>query len=415
MIPIRSEWTPFSDLEDKINHYREWGLIPPKWKSLRPVMVVDGYFGVPEPCKVVGYDGNWAVIELSDGFHAIYGEYLAEMQPSAHQRLPYGVCFAEILESYVVLDIETTGLSISRDRIVEIAAASYSFGKKISEFHSLVNPGISIPPNISSLTGITQADVSTAPVLDDIAGDFLEFIGSLPIIGHYAASFDVPFLSAQMSISLPNTIVDTLPMARDVFPLLPNHKLDYLNNVLHLGSAGAHRAAHDVETTNALLWACLSPKKYEREINRAFLEHRLCDTAQHRSGSDTSQINSQRRKATKKSFEKVNYKSIAPSNPDSHPTGPLSGKIIVFTGELSISREEAMQIAVDAGAILRNSISGKTAFLVVGKQDKDLVGDDGMSSKEEQAHALNNSGKCHISIISENEFFTLAKGDSIPV
>lgn len=415
MVPIRDEWTPFADLQDKINHYREWGLIPPKWKTLRPVMVVDGYFGIPEPCNVVGYQGNWAVIELPDGLHAVYGEYLAEMQPSAHQRLPYGVCFAEILENYIVLDIETTGFNTDRDRIIEIAAASYSFGKKISEFHSMVNPGIPIPPDISSLTGITQEDVCAAPPLDRIICDFLGFIGNLPIVGHNAAKFDIPFISAQMSVSLPNMIIDTLPMAKDVFSPLPNHKLEYLDSVLHLGSFGAHRAAHDVETTNALLWACLSPRKYESDVNRAVLDNKLKDVSQPKSSCPSSQAKPQKRKTPKRSFEKVDYKAIAPSNPDSLPNGPLSGKIIVFTGELSIPREEAMQIAVDAGAILRNSISGKTAFLVVGKQDKDLVGDDGMSSKEEQAYALNNSGKGHILIISEAEFFALAKGDKVPV
>lgn len=415
MVPIRDEWSPFSDLQDKVNHYREWGLIPPKRNTLRPVMVIDGYFGIPEPCNVVGYNGNWAVIEMSDGFHAIYGEYLAEMQPSAHQRLPYGVCFAEILENYVVLDIETTGFNANRDRIIEIAAASYSFGKKISEFHSMVNPCIQIPPDISSLTGITQEDVSTAPLLGDVVSDFLKFIGNLPIVGHNISSFDIPFVSAQMSVSMSNTIIDTLPMARNVFPLLPNHKLEYLDSVLHLGSAGAHRAAHDVETTNALLWACLSPRKYESNVNRAFLDNRLSGMSQHKSGSSVCRTNPHKQKKLKRSFEKVNYKTITPSNPGSHPNSPLSGKIVVFTGELSISREDAMQIAVDAGAILRNSISGKTSYLVVGKQDKDLVGDDGMSSKEEQAHALNNSGKCHITIISEEEFFTLVKGDTVPV
>lgn len=66
-----------------------------------------------------------------------------------------------------------------------------------------------------------------------------------------------------------------------------------------------------------------------------------------------------------------------------------------------------MQKAVDAGAILRNSISAKTAYLVVGSQDKSIVGEDGMSSKEELAYALNQSGKANIQIICEAQFLAL--------
>ena len=110
MVPIKGEWTPFGDINDQLNHFRLWGLIPPKSKKLRPIMVVDGYLDAPEPCNVVGYQGhNWAVIELADGFHAIHGEYLAELQPIANQKLPFGMCFAEVLAEYVVADIETTG------------------------------------------------------------------------------------------------------------------------------------------------------------------------------------------------------------------------------------------------------------------------------------------------------------------
>ena len=92
MVPIRGEWTPFKDAQDLIDHYRRWGLIPEKGKQLRPIMVTDGYFGIPEPCTVVGYQTDtWAVIELSDGYHAIHGDYLAELQPAAQQKLPCSI------------------------------------------------------------------------------------------------------------------------------------------------------------------------------------------------------------------------------------------------------------------------------------------------------------------------------------
>lgn len=408
MVPIKGEWTPFSDFEDQLLHYRLWGLIPPKSKKIRPIMVTDGYFGVPQPCSVVGYQGeNWAVIELDDGYHAIHGEYLAELQPVAYQKLPFSMCFPEILAQYVVLDIETTGFDFRHDRIIEIAAITYEYGKRISEFHTLVNPGMLLPMDITELTGITQEDLMSAPELDEISDSFLSYIGSLPIVGHNAISFDIPFLETQLSREFTNPVIDTLPMARKVFDILPRHKLEYLNDVLKLESKGSHRALNDVETTNALMWACLSPRKYERYVFSACLNERM-----NRSDSPKKATSkkSPSRPSTSK-FKKIDIKTIEASCDCIDQSHPLCGKNIVFTGELSIPREEAMQLAVDVGAILKTSISRKTAYLVVGQQDITLVGVDGMSSKEVKARELNESRKAQIQIINEAAFIALIKNE----
>lgn len=421
MVPLKGSWTPFTDLDDQLNHYRLWGLIPPKSKKLRPIMVVDGYWDAPEPCRVVGYQrDNCAVVELADGLHAIHGEYLAELQPTAHQKLPSGICFSEILAKYVVIDIETTGFDFRHDRIIEIAAISYEYGKKVSDFHSLINPGRLIPTDIVSLTGISQDDVKTAPELEDIASAFLDFIGDMPIIGHNALTFDVPFLSAQLSAVIENPVIDTLPMARKVFDLLPRHKLAYLNDVLHLGSAGSHRAFNDVETTNALLWACLAPRKYERDVYKAFLDNRMAchsDKIPKKRSKPWSPASDQPVDTLKKKkrFDKIDIKSIAPTVDCTDPSSPLCGKAILFTGELTIPRGDAMQMAVNAGAILKSGVSKKLAYLVVGKQDVTLVGMDGMSSKETKARELNESGKAQIQIIDEEEFLKLVKKESAVV
>ena len=412
MVPIRGAWTPFHDVNDQIEHYRSWGLIPPKSSTLRPVMVVDGYFGAPEPCKVVGYqDYNYAVIELPDGYHAIHGEYLAELQPYAYQKLPRGLSFAEVLSKYVVLDIETTGFNRTDDRIIEVAAATYEYGNKIAEYHSLVNPEIIIPSDIVALTGISQDDVAEAPKIGDIKEAFFQFIGDMPIIGHNAVTFDIPFLEEQFSAPIQNPIIDTLPMAREVFNLLPRHKLDYLNHVLQLDSAGTHRANNDVETTNALLWACLAPRKYEQLIFKEFLDQKIGHAYTKPKNRNCKPLwnGKQDSKPKAPKFQKIDISAITPSCDCIDSSSLLCGKDIVFTGELSIPRDEAMQLAVNAGAILKSSVSRKTAYLVVGKQDTALVGADGMSTKEEKAHALNDAGKANIQIITEEQFLALVK------
>lgn len=405
MVSLTGEWTPFRNFEDQLEHYRQWGLIPEKSKKLRPIMVVDGYWGTPIPCQVVGYQtDSWAVIQLDDGYHAIHGDYLAELQPAAHQRLPHGVCFSEILSHYVIVDIESTGFDRHNDRIIEIAAVAYQYGKKVAEYETLVNPEMLIPSEIISLTGITQDAVNHAPCLDDVKEDFMDFIGDLPIIGHNAPSFDVPFLSTQMGVEIPNAVLDTIPMARVAFPLLPSHKLDFLKDILQLSPGVSHRALSDVETTNALMWATMTPRKYETQVYRAYLDNlglrsKLSPQKEHTKPAAATR--------TKRNFKKVDIKSIVQDDSCALNTGPLCGKNIVFTGELSMEREEAMQLAVNAGALLKSSVSRKTDYLVVGQQDPTLVGFDGMSTKEEKAHELNNAGKAQIFIINEDEFVRL--------
>ncbi len=411
MVPISRDWTPFIDFNDQLEHFQKWGLIPEKSKKLRPIMVVDGYFGIPQPCKVVGYESeNWAVIELSDGYHAIHGEYLAEMQPTAFQRLPHNVCFAEILSRYVVVDIETTGFDFTNDRIVEIAAVIYEFGEKKESFHTLINPEMILPDNIISLTGITQTDVDTAPILEDVSDSFFQFIQNLPIIGHNALTFDVPFLSARIK-PIDNPVIDTLIMARKAFPDLPSHKLDYLKTALELGESASHRALSDVETTNELLWACLAPRRYESKVMHAYLDNVLQGTAPSVTKPQKKRMPSA---SIKQRLKQVDIKSIVPTvKPD--PNSPLYGKCILFTGDLSIPRGQAMQIAVNAGAILKSSVSRKLNYLVVGKQDPALVGKSGRSTKEIEVEELNQSGKAFIKVISENEFLSLTKKVEVTV
>lgn len=309
----------------------------------------------------------------------------------------YDYCFLKSLDDYVVFDLETTGFCRENDEIIEIAAIRYSHGQKIQEFHSLIRPSKPIPQDIVELTGITQADVDTAPSFYQVLPSFQAFIEGLPLVGHNICSFDVPFINAKLFCPLQNLVIDTLVIARDVFPALPNHSLVYLNHVFNLGSAGAHRAFNDVETTNALFMACLEPFRFHSEISAA------------ESGEFDMYIPCRKRKKSFSSKNKINSKEIVPTCEHINPDGPLFGKTIVFTGTLSIPRGDAMQMAVNAGAKFRFNVSRKTSFLVVGEQDMDIVGLDGMSNKEEEAYALNASGKANIQIINEAQFLALVQ------
>lgn len=106
-------------------------------------------------------------------------------------------------------------------------------------------------------------------------------------------------------------------------------------------------------------------------------------------------------------FQNVRICDIEPNNPDCDDSSILYDQNIVFTGELAtLTRRGAMQLAVNVGANIKSTVNRKTNYLVVGNQDKSIVGDDGMSNKEELAYALNKEGY-EINIINENKFLDL--------
>lgn len=290
-------------------------------------------------------------------------------------------------KQYVVLDIETTGFSREKDRIIEIAANRYSRGKLVKQYHTYVNPGRSIPATITELTGITDQDVMNAPTISTIKKEFLSFLGTDPIVGHNITSFDLPFIQARLKCHIDNTLYDTLSLSKSAFPGLRSYKLEYLNRVFHLSELEHHRASNDIVITNKLFLASLNPSEYTH-----FMNDKLPSI-----------------KSEQTSHSKIDIHSITPSDSNSTPNTRLTGKNIVFTGELSISREKAMQIAVDAGAVLKSSVSKKTDYLVVGKQDKRVVGESGMSKKEAYAKTLIEEGNGKPEIIDENTFIKLAK------
>lgn len=103
----------------------------------------------------------------------------------------------------------------------------------------------------------------------------------------------------------------------------------------------------------------------------------------------------------------LNLSNMAAATTDFNTNHPFYGKNIVLTGELNnFSRPDAIQKILDVGGIVKSSVSKKIDYLIVGVQDINLVGSDGMSSKEEKAYELNNNG-CNIQIINEEEFMKL--------
>lgn len=151
--------------------------------------------------------------------------------------------------NYVVFDLETTGVSVVKDDIIEIAAIKVKNGQIVDTFDTLVNPDRPIPPGATRVNGITNEMVSSAPYLKDVLEDFLRFIDGFVLVGHNIQSFDMHFISnATVKLydkTVENDFIDTLFMARRCLPELSNHKLVDLAAHFQINPDGAHRALYD--------------------------------------------------------------------------------------------------------------------------------------------------------------------------
>lgn len=150
---------------------------------------------------------------------------------------------------YVVFDLETTGISVQHDTIIEISAIKVAGGKVKEEYTTLVNPHRHIPAGATAVNGITDAMVADAPDLKVVLGTFLDFIGKNVLVGHNIHTFDTNFVyDAALGLlgkELRNDYVDTLYMARQCLPQLAHHTLGDVSDYFHINTSGAHRALND--------------------------------------------------------------------------------------------------------------------------------------------------------------------------
>jgi DNA polymerase-3 subunit epsilon len=154
---------------------------------------------------------------------------------------------------FVVVDIETTGLSAEADAIIEIAAIKVRLDEQshYASHAALVDPGRSIPAEVTRLTGISTEMVQGRRGIDAEIAVFLDFVGDAPLVFYYA-DFDMRFLrkaAEAIGRTLPNRIIDVLPLAQWSFPRAPDHRLSTLAAFVGHPDTVAHRALHDCITT----------------------------------------------------------------------------------------------------------------------------------------------------------------------
>ncbi|WP_138414767.1 PolC-type DNA polymerase III [Aquibacillus sediminis] len=159
--------------------------------------------------------------------------------------------------TYVVFDVETTGLSAVYDTIIELAAVKVKGGDIVDRFESFANPHHPLSQTTIDLTGITDDMVKDAPEVDQVLKDFHEWMGNDILVAHNA-SFDMGFLNQGFQKidyeKASNPVIDTLELARYLYPELKNHRLNTLCKKLDIELTQHHRAIYDAEATGYLLW-----------------------------------------------------------------------------------------------------------------------------------------------------------------
>lgn len=179
-----------------------------------------------------------------------------------------------MIQSYISIDLETTGLSPKRDKIIEIGAVKVIDGVERESFSTLVNPDRKLEERIVELTGISQQEVENAPRLDEVLPKLWEFLEDLPWVGHQIL-FDYSFLkkaAVDRKQTLEKEAIDTLRLARCYLTNLEHKTLgavcEYYQIPLH-----AHRALEDARATGSIYQKLLTD--FYQEENGLFRPQKL--------------------------------------------------------------------------------------------------------------------------------------------
>ncbi len=198
----------------------------------------------PEAHKMLGYN--------NPDMKVIYGveAYLAP----DNTKTVYNGKKQSIDTTYCVLDLETTGFSATTEKITEIGVMKINNGEVIDKFSCFVNPEKHIPERVTQVTNITDEMVKDAETIDKVFPKLLEFLGDdkKTVIVAHNANFDVGFLKQNAKVLGYNfnyTYLDTLSLAKDLFPDYKKYKLGKIAENLGIKVEVAHRALDDVDTT----------------------------------------------------------------------------------------------------------------------------------------------------------------------
>ena len=230
-----SQMDAMTSAKDLIKRAMKWGM---KSIAITDHGVVQSF---PEAHKLLGYD--------NPDMKVIYGveAYLAPDKNA----IVTNAKGQDIDTTYCVLDLETTGFSAKTEKITEVGIMKVKNGEVIDEFSCFVNPEKHIPERVTEVTNITDEMVKDAKTIKQVFPEILDFIKDSVLVAHNAP-FDMGFLKQNAKVlgyEFDYTYIDTLSLAKDLFPDYKKYKLGKIAENLGIKVEVAHRALDDVDTT----------------------------------------------------------------------------------------------------------------------------------------------------------------------
>ncbi len=290
------------------------------------------------------------------GVKIIYGMegYLINDMTNA---VVFGDGKADFKDTYVIFDLETTGLSAAENRVTEIGAVKMKDGEIIDTFQTFVDPETSIPAKIVELTGITDEMVKDAPTFAEAFENFAAFCGNNAVLVAHNANFDVGFMRAgaeRIGKTFDYTYIDTVPVCRYVFPDMRSVKLDLVASRIRLPKFDHHRAVDDAKTLAGIVQYLFDFLQSHDKITS------LDDMREYINKVDYKSKNTRYSHVVLLAKNKVGlknlYKLISKSSIEHFYKKPL-----IFKSELAALREGLIiGSACEAGELYRAVVNGKT-------------------------------------------------------
>lgn len=248
MHTVMSEMDSVVDIEKIVKRANDWG---------HPAIAITDH-GVAQAFPIAAHAKG-----MKDGFKLIFGcegYFVDDLKNLVIN--PKG---QDLNTEYIVFDIETTGLSQKKNKIIEIGAVKVKDGEEIDRFSEFINPEEPIPYSIEQLTSITDEMVMHAPTVNVILPKFLKFCGDDIVVAHNAA-FDTGFIkknAKDLGMKFDNTIMDTMTLSHVLLPELGKFTLDRVCKALNVKNEHHHRAVDDANAT-----AKIFVKLYEMLVER---------------------------------------------------------------------------------------------------------------------------------------------------
>jgi predicted DnaQ family exonuclease/DinG family helicase len=261
------------------------------------------------------------------------------------------------LETFIALDLETTGLDPAACDIIEVGAVRFENGQPAAEFSSLVRTDQPLDPFITQLTGISSTDLVHAPRFADLADDLLSFIGAAPLVGQNL-DFDLSFLRAQghddglrdaRFFEFKNaTVADTAMFARIFWPELPSFSLSGLTRTFGVPLQSAHRALDDARACGNVLAHMIAALPQRVWHDLAVDLNKLISPTKHRSRSLFGKL-----AVLSRSLAKPPAKDVTPDAPATEEEftdrlEALLGSGGAFERKLSFFRARPMQLRLSS-------------------------------------------------------------------